>query len=525
MCIDPPGGGAVCIDATPAGGIPLICSDPSCSPSGVSSVKSKQIAYVVNTADFEPTNANGCQGQVRAVAQYRNGTSHFTTDVTPLNADTPICNPVQTPTPTPTITATPTPTPTPTLTPTPTPTPTTTATPTPTITPTRTATFTPSPTTTATPVPIGRHYECFEVSREAFTNINGISVVDRFGASTVNAYRQKRFCAPADKNGEDPGAPNEPIHLLGYAIKQTAPVTLPVRNVLVTNQFGTILVDLLRPDLLMVPTNKSLVAPVANPPPLPGTVDHFKCYSISRAAKFSAKGIDVTDQFGSRINDIKKPTRLCVAANKNNEGIVNPAAELLCYQAKSPTRPRFVGPAPIFINNQFGPDSIALTRLTELCVPSVSSFACCGPSDQCIDTDGTVTTGNGIPGAVDVPLGAALKPFPVGAPNGSGLSLIDNDNDGQFTFGPSGDDIIAQGGAACPTGVLNGVYDAMQDCRVLDVNGTLVGGTPIDCNLETGAMCTPPLPSPIKYYDANGNNTWDNGEDIVLDVNNDGICD
>ena len=63
------------------------------------------------------------------------------------------------------------------------------------------------------------------------------------------------------------------------------------------------------------------------------------------------------------------------------------------------------------------------------------------------------------------------------------------------------------------------------DCVVLDLNGSLTDGQTESCDLETGAGCASPLPAPIKYHDANGNNAWDNGEDIVLDVNNDGICD
>ncbi len=32
-------------------------------------------------------------------------------------------------------------------------------------------------------------------------------------------------------------------------------------------------------------------------------------------------------------------------------------------------------------------------------------------------------------------------------------------------------------------------------------------------------------PSPIKYYDGNANGAWDDGEDIVLDGNGNGVFD
>src|SRR3954464_2829243 len=56
LCIDPPGAQA-CTDVTPVGGVPLICGDASCSPSGVNQVKSQQLPYLVTSADFESTNA------------------------------------------------------------------------------------------------------------------------------------------------------------------------------------------------------------------------------------------------------------------------------------------------------------------------------------------------------------------------------------------------------------------------------------------------------------------------------------
>ena len=92
LCIDTPGASG-CVDVTPAAGIPLLCdNDVACNPDGVAAIDSKQISYVVNHLDFEVGGL--CDQQVRAVAQYRNGTSHFGNGVFPVNADTPICNPV-----------------------------------------------------------------------------------------------------------------------------------------------------------------------------------------------------------------------------------------------------------------------------------------------------------------------------------------------------------------------------------------------------------------------------------------------
>ncbi|HEY2387018.1 MAG TPA: hypothetical protein VGK30_08660 [Candidatus Binatia bacterium] len=139
--------GSECCDVTPPGGVPLICSAPTCNPQGELTVTSTQVAYVVHAADRSSQCAD--PSNVRAIFRYFNGTSHHgVNNEFPVNSDQPLCNAVVTPTPTSTTTPTPTSTPTPTDTATPTATPT--STPTATATSTATATATTTPTVTAT---------------------------------------------------------------------------------------------------------------------------------------------------------------------------------------------------------------------------------------------------------------------------------------------------------------------------------------------------------------------------------------
>ncbi len=67
------------------------------------------------------------------------------------------------------------------------------------------------------------------------------------------------------------------------------------------------------------------------------------------------------------IVDIKKPFRLCLAANKENEGVMHPDAHLLCYRIRlSPGQEPFRGPAgPVFINDQFQQDGYDVNHLRE----------------------------------------------------------------------------------------------------------------------------------------------------------------
>lgn len=307
-----------------------------------------------------------------------------TTPVATLTA-TPVATTTATTTPVPTLTATPvatitaTATPVPTLTatgqPTVTPTapiadPTPTTTPVPTGEPTATEAATPAATITATPtapVPtptLGdlNHFQCYETHRPPL-RLDPLSLVDHFGASTAHLLRGKRFCAPADKNDEDPTAPLDPDHLASYTIKQTAPRFTRIRDFVVTNQFGTTMLDLVRPEALLVPSAKSHLGPIGSYLP---AIDHFKCYKAR--GRFRSDPITIEDQFGAITAAIKRPVRYCAPVDKNGEGIIDPGTHLVCYQVRSaagsPTNDL------LYSLNQFGPDDFKVFGARELCVPS-----------------------------------------------------------------------------------------------------------------------------------------------------------
>jgi hypothetical protein len=298
-----------------------------------------------------------------------------TATVTPTVTATP--TPTATPTVTATLTATPTLTPSPTATPSGSPTPTLTPTSTPTLTPTTTstptATVTPTetleatPTVSPTPVELN-DYQCYEVHHGPFDAIEGLSLEDEFGPSIVKVKTPHRLCNPADTNGEDPTAPNDPDHLAGYRIKQTAPKFQKVRQRVVTTDFGTITMDIVKPDYLLIPSAKSLTSP---PGAITPAIDHFKCYKVTRT-RFRQDGIIVDDQFTTMSVNIKKPMRLCLAVDKEGEGIINPDSQLLCYKIRpTPGTPKFKGlTGNVFVDNQLGPDVFRVFRPTELCVPA-----------------------------------------------------------------------------------------------------------------------------------------------------------
>ena len=157
--------------------------------------------------------------------------------------------------------------------------------------------------------------------------------------------------------------------------------------------------------------------------------------------------------------------------------------------------------------------------------------------DIIIDADGTATAGDGLgtcrspvtPGAVQVTKGDLLSSFPDGPAHSSGLDWFDQDGNGVWTLTCNGDDLHLEAPEFCPTGIRDGNHDLGQDCKVLDFNGDLANGQQVDCDLEvafnfgtTVTVCPDPL---IKYFDADADGAYDDGEDIVLDFDNDGVFD
>lgn len=241
---------------------------------------------------------------------------------------------------------------------------------------TATPTATPTPTVTTTPSPgptpdgLLDRFHCYGVRAPGGAPGIDVTLVDRFGTTTVGVADPRRVCNPANVAGNDPTAPDHEGHLLGYRIKRSGPIVQLPRRQDITNQFGTVTVDLVRPELLLVPSAKSLTGP---PPPLdPVTVDHFQCYRITRA-RTRVKGLPVVDQLGSLNVDVKRPRRLCVPVDKNGEtpGAGQHAAVLTCYDSRvaSSSLP-FVGPHQLFVANQFGDVALNRLRPAELCVPS-----------------------------------------------------------------------------------------------------------------------------------------------------------
>ncbi len=84
----------VSTNATPPGGIPLVCGGPSCSPMGTSIVFSVIVPYTVRVQDLGVCSFFALSNTIEAVAQYTGGVSFCSTNFTcSAIATTTLCNP------------------------------------------------------------------------------------------------------------------------------------------------------------------------------------------------------------------------------------------------------------------------------------------------------------------------------------------------------------------------------------------------------------------------------------------------
>ena len=244
-----------------------------------------------------------------------------------------------------------------------------------------------------------------------------VALADQFESKNFDVIKPLDLCTPAD-TGQ--GVDDAATHLQAFQIKeskktcaagalsntggvctteadcggtkkvttfcQNTPKHAPQTHVQVDNELGTLVVDTVKPDRLLVPTAKGLTGPVAAPDDAGTSVDRFKCYTVKVSPgtpKFATiAGVALQDQFITgtpKLFDLKKPTRLCTPVQEDAHQIKNADAHLMCYQAvPSKHQPKHVAVTSIFVDNEFGPERIDTIKEDELCVPSTKTVG--GPS-------------------------------------------------------------------------------------------------------------------------------------------------
>ena len=186
---------------------------------------------------------------------------------------------------------------------------------------------------------------------------------------------------PVDKNNE--GISDENSHLVSYDIKESKGESKfkKIEDVLVTNQFGDLTVDITNPKTLMVPSFKDHFE--IPDEPINPEINHFKCYDAKESKdtpKFEKRNVSLVDQFGNLNMEVYKPKTLCSPVDKNDEGVIDEENFLMCYDLKEiKGEPKFEK-VSVFTNNQFGPEELEAKKPKQLCVPSTITYEIPGPT-------------------------------------------------------------------------------------------------------------------------------------------------
>ncbi|HEY3106027.1 MAG TPA: choice-of-anchor L domain-containing protein [Gaiellaceae bacterium] len=123
-----------------------------------------------------------------------------------------------------------------------------------------------------------------------------------------------------------------------------------------------------------VATNNSATAETAISAPT--ELDHFKCYKTKQVGtKFDPRQVVLTDQFNTERVNVVRPEAFCTPADKDGSGITNPSAHLTCYKIRDVRGDEF----PKFkrrrveVGNQFGTQTLLLKKTRTLCLPSAKT--------------------------------------------------------------------------------------------------------------------------------------------------------
>jgi uncharacterized delta-60 repeat protein len=136
---------------------------------------------------------------------------------------------------------------------------------------------------------IGRHFVAIkfpDLVPEPGPDPPPLRLRDQFETQTASVGRGRQLLVRAAFDGRTPAPSDTEPSLMGWEIRSVPGEPKHVRRLglRVIDDLGTLTLDTMKPDLLLVPTSIGLAGPPA--PPDPGThpLDNYKCYAVRRSA-------------------------------------------------------------------------------------------------------------------------------------------------------------------------------------------------------------------------------------------------
>jgi len=236
------------------------------------------------------------------------------------------------------------------------------------------------------------HYFGYNVADRTVPKFSPLKIrlLDQFETGIYDVLKPIKMYNPATKNREP--VQDTVTHLKAYKIRGPHE---PVTDIILTNQFETLVVNTKRVNSILVPTAKSHDGPTD--PLIDEPVDHFKCYNITVVSKIPGavkKKVRIFDTNFDEVRKVKvvgKPL-LCnpvekfdfISAQQLSE-IKNPDIHLTCYKVKPRGADLGHDRIKFDTNNQFGPEFLK-TKLhdeidrngklfrSQLCVPTMKQI-------------------------------------------------------------------------------------------------------------------------------------------------------
>jgi hypothetical protein len=230
----------------------------------------------------------------------------------------------------------------------------------------------------AMPHPID-HQLCYSATAKGFKVPRGVVLTNQLSPA---GFRPKItsvafHCNPVQKSlhgGKTFRITNPNAHLLCFRLT-AAPQKAHL--VLAQNQFGVADLNVAQPNLLCLPSWKSLTGPPTAKAAQPPGLDHFACYpvTVQQGAYHAPAGVMLRDEFARklvsvRVNSVPKefcaPTRKTVGKHVNK---ITNTTSLLCFPvSKTPRK------ATVYDKNQFGSGVVHIRATSWLCLPTTTTL-------------------------------------------------------------------------------------------------------------------------------------------------------
>ena len=229
-----------------------------------------------------------------------------------------------------------------------------------------------SPPRAAAAAPID-HQLCYSAAAGGFRLPPPVALANQFSTFKPTIGKFAIHCNPVVKVTPTGTFPinNPNAHLGCWTITEP---TQAMHVVQVTNQFGTGVLATGQPNLLCLPSWKSLTGPPRKKPHQPPGLSHFTCYPVSlQGGGYQPPPVMLQDEFAPKpvpvqVNPVPQelclPTQKTVLTTGKVYKIINPVMHLLCFN---------VTPTPIlpaWDENQFGTSKVRIIHTQWLCLPS-----------------------------------------------------------------------------------------------------------------------------------------------------------